>query len=64
MQHQPSNILGILVTFIKNSYLRILIYEFYHIFKMEVEQSLILAVLPELMNTDDDEKTTRGKTRW
>ena len=30
---------------------------------MEVEPSLILAVLPELMDTDDDKKTTRGKTR-
>ena len=30
---------------------------------MEVERSLILAVLPELMDTDDDKKTTRGKTR-
>ena len=29
---------------------------------MEVEQSLILATLPELMDTDD-KKPTRGKTR-
>ena len=29
---------------------------------MEVEQSLILAMLPELMDTDD-KKPTRGKTR-
>ena len=52
MQHIPSNIEGILVPFIKNSYLRILVYGFYRIFKMEV--SLILAVLPELIDTDDD----------
>ena len=63
MQHQPSNIQVILVTFIKNSYLQILIYEFYHIFKMEVEQSLILAMLPGLIDADDDKKPTRGKTR-
>ena len=56
MQHIPSNIKGIFVPFIKNSYLRILAYEFYRIFKMEVEQPLILAVLPELMNADDDKK--------
>ena len=61
MQHIPSNIEGILVPFIKNSYLRILVYGFYRIFKMEV--SLILAVLPELIDTDDDKKPTRGKTR-
>ena len=30
---------------------------------MKVEQSLILVVLPELMDTDDDKKTTGGKTR-
>ena len=60
MQHIPSNIEGILVPFIKNSYLRILVYGFYRIFKMEV--SLILAVLPELMDTDD-KKPTSGKTR-
>ena len=30
---------------------------------MEVEQPLILAVSPELMDTDDDKKPTRGKTR-
>ena len=29
---------------------------------MEVEQPLILAVLLELMDADDDEKPTRGKT--
>ena len=29
---------------------------------MEVEQSLILATLPELMDADD-KKLTRGKTR-
>ena len=61
MQHIPSNIDGILVPFIKNSYLRILVYGFYRIFKMEV--SLILAVLPELIDTDDDKKPTRVKTR-
>ena len=61
MQHIPSNIEGILVPFIKNSYLRILVYGFYRIFKMEV--SLILAVLPELIDTEDDKKPTRGKTR-
>ena len=61
MQHIPSNIEGILVPFIKNSYLRILVYGFYRIFKMEV--SLILAMLPELIDTDDDKKPTRGKTR-
>ena len=61
MQHIPSNIEGILVPFIKNSYLRILVYGFYRIFKMEV--SLILAVLPELIDTDDDKKPTRVKTR-
>ena len=63
MQHIPSNIEGILVPFIKNSYLRILVYGFYRIFKMEVEQSLILVVLIELMDTDNDKKPTRGKTR-
>ena len=63
MQHQPSNIEGILVPFIKNSYLRILIYEFYRIFKMEFEPFLIIAVLPELMDADDDKKPSRGKTR-
>ena len=61
MQHIPSNIEGILVPFIESSYLRILVYGFYRIFKMEV--SLILAVLPELIDTDDDKKPTRGKTR-
>ena len=30
---------------------------------MEVEQPLILAVLPELMDADDDKKPTNGKTR-
>ena len=30
---------------------------------MEVEQPLILAVLPELMDEDDDKKPTREKTR-
>ena len=60
MQHIPSNIEGILVPFIESSYLRILVYGFYRIFKMEV--SLILAVLPELMDTDD-KKPTSGKTR-
>ena len=61
MQHIPSNIEGILVPFIESSYLRILVYGFYRIFKMEV--SLILVVLPELIDTDDDKKPTRGKTR-
>ena len=61
IQHIPSNIEGILVPFIESSYLRILVYGFYRIFKMEV--SLILAVLPELIDTDDDKKPTRGKTR-
>ena len=61
MQHIPSNIEGILVPFIEISYLRILVYGFYRIFKMEV--SLILAMLPELIDTDDDKKPTRGKTR-
>ena len=61
MQHIPSNIEGILVSFIESSYLRILVYGFYRIFKMEI--SLILAVLPELIDTDDDKKPTRGKTR-
>ena len=61
MQHIPSNIEGILVPFIENSYLRILVYGFYRIFKMEV--SHILAVLRELMDTDDDKKPTCGKTR-
>ena len=61
MQHITSNIEGILVPFIESSYLRILVYGFYRIFKMEV--SLILAVLPELIDTDDDKKPTRGKTR-
>ena len=61
MQHIPSNIEGILVPFIESSYLRILVYGFYRIFKMEV--SLILAMLPELIDTDDGKKPTRGKTR-
>ena len=61
MQHIPSNIEGILVPFIESSYLRILVYGFYRIFKMEV--SLILAVSPELIDTDDDKKPTCGKTR-
>ena len=61
IQHIPSNIEGILVPFIESSYLRILVYGFYRIFKMEV--SLILAVLPELIDTDDDKKPTRVKTR-
>ena len=30
---------------------------------MEVEQPLILAVLPELMDAEDDKKPTHGKTR-
>ena len=30
---------------------------------MEVEQPLILAVLPELMDADDDKKPTREKNR-
>ena len=30
---------------------------------MEVEQPLILAVLPGLMDADDDKKPTSGKTR-
>ena len=61
IQHMPSNIERILVPFIENSYLGILVYGFYRIFKMEI--SLILAVLPKLMDTDDDKKPTRGKTR-
>ena len=63
MQHMPSKIQRILVPFIKNSYLRIIVNEFYCIFKMEVEQPLILAVLPELMDAEDDKKPTHGKTR-
>ena len=63
MQHVPSNISGMFVPFIENYFLRILVYEFYRIFKMEVEQSLILAVLPELMDANDDKKPTRGKAR-
>ena len=30
---------------------------------MEFEPSFILAVLPELIDADDDKKPTRGKTR-
>ena len=30
---------------------------------MEVEQPLILALLPELMDADDDKKPTCGKSR-
>ena len=63
MQHIPSKTQGILLPFIKNSYLRIVVYEFYRIFKMEVEKPLILAMLPELIDADDDKKPNREKTR-
>ena len=43
MQHIPSKSQGILPPFIESSYIRILVYEFCCIFKMEVEQALILA---------------------
>ena len=64
IQHQPLKIHGILVSFIHkflftNSYLRI---QFYHCIRKRAEESLILVMLPELMDSND-EKPSRGKIR-
>ena len=65
IQHQSSNIHGILVPFIHkflftNSYLRIQFCN--RILKREAEESLMFVVLAELMDSDD-EKPPLGKIR-
>ena len=60
IQYQPSNIYGILVLFFHKF---LFTNSFYNgKLKMEAEQSLMLAVLSDIMDSND-EKPTRGKTR-